>query len=170
MLVLLHLLLLADPGPFADPNSQTVVLLFTRTDCPISNRYAPEVTRLQRQYSPRGVRFWLVYPDPASTPAQREAHRIEYGYRIPAIPDPDHRLVARAAALVTPEAAVFIRNGESWKRVYRGSIDDRYTDFGKYRPAPQHRHLAEALDNILAGQSVKVRDTKSIGCAIADLR
>ena len=57
-----------------------------------------------------------------------------------------------------------------WRRVYRGRIDDRYVDFGKYRPAPERHDLAEALDSVLAGKPVKIQQTKSIGCAIADLR
>ena len=40
------------------------VLIFVSTDCPVSNRYAPEITRLLEEFSPRGVRFQLVYPNP----------------------------------------------------------------------------------------------------------
>ena len=161
------LLLAADP--FAERDVRAVVLVFTRADCPVSNRYAPEVSRLHGEYSARGVRFWLVYPDGATTKAQREAHRAEYGYRMPAIADADHKLAARAGAVVTPEAAVFVPKGRGWQRVYRGRIDDRYVDFGNYRSTPERHDLAEALDSVLAGKPVKVRETKSIGCAIADL-
>ena len=50
--------------PLDAPGATAVVLIFTRTDCPISNRYAPEVRRLYERFHDRGVRFWLVYPDP----------------------------------------------------------------------------------------------------------
>ena len=43
-------------------------------------------------------------------------------------------------------------------------------DFGKYRATPERHDLAEALESVLTGKPVKVRETKSIGCAIADLR
>lgn len=168
MLILTMLLLAADP--FAERDALAVVLVFTRADCPVSNRYAPEISRLEGEYAARGVRFWLVYPDRATTESQREAHRAEYGYHMPAIADPDQKLVARAAAVVTPEVAVFVPKGRGWQRVYRGRIDDRYVDFGKYRPTPERHDLAEALDSVLAGRPVEVRVTKSIGCAIADLR
>ena len=168
MLLLTMLLWAADP--FAERGVKAVVLVFTRADCPVSNRYAPEISRLDGEYAGRGVRFWLVYPDRATTEAKREAHRAEYGYRMPAVADPDQKLVARAAAVVTPEAAVFVPKGSGWQRVYRGRIDDRYVDFGKYRAKPERHDLAEALDSVLAGQPVRVRETKSIGCAIADLR
>jgi hypothetical protein len=79
--------------------------------------------------------------------------------------DPDRSLLARAHALITPEAAVFVRN----RLVYHGRIDDRYVDIGKARPQPLHRDLNEVLSAIVAGKSVPIRDTKAIGCAIADL-
>src|SRR5262245_16712154 len=38
------------------------VLVFFRTDCPIANRYAPEIAKLSERF--RGAaRFWLVYPE-----------------------------------------------------------------------------------------------------------
>ena len=37
------------------------VLVFTTTDCPISNRYAPEIKRLSETFSGK-ARFVLVYP------------------------------------------------------------------------------------------------------------
>src|SRR5258706_7607896 len=46
------------------PDEKTIVCLFTRTDCPISNSYAPEMRRIHEKFSPRGVAFYLVYPDP----------------------------------------------------------------------------------------------------------
>ena len=52
--------------PFKQP-AHARVLLFVRTDCPITNRYAPELQRLSREFASRGAEFWLVYPDPAAT-------------------------------------------------------------------------------------------------------
>ena len=64
-------------GREVDPlagDAAITVLVFTRTDCPIANRYAPELRRLSERYAGRGVRFWLVYPD-ARTTATRMAGR-----------------------------------------------------------------------------------------------
>ena len=82
--------------PLAAPDAAAVVLLFTRTDCPISNRYAPEVRRLFERFHERGVRFWLVYPDPDSTVEDIERHLAEYAYPLPALRDPRHVIVAPA--------------------------------------------------------------------------
>ncbi len=66
--------------PFHDPKAKLLVFLFTRTDCPISNSYAPEIARLHTQFAPRGAVFWLVYCDPDETPAIIRQHLREYSY------------------------------------------------------------------------------------------
>src|SRR5437868_8896318 len=109
--------------PLDDPNLKTVVLLFVRTDCPISNRYAPELKRLFAKYSRPGVSFWLVYPSRDDSAEIIRRHISEYGYPFGALRDPDHALVRIAKARVTPEAAVF---ASGRRLVYRGRIDDRY--------------------------------------------
>lgn len=142
------------------------VLLFTRADCPISNRYAPEVRRLIGKFAPLGVAFFLVYPDAATSAAQVRAHVAGYGYPCPALLDPGHRLVALVGAEITPEAALFDREG---RLLYHGRIDDRFASFGVARPQPARRDLEEALVALLDGREPPSRHEPAIGCLIADL-
>src|SRR5580693_341193 len=60
----------------AAPETTATVLLFVTTDCPISNRYAPEVARLFKSFAPKGVRFWLIYPNPAESPQAIRNHLV----------------------------------------------------------------------------------------------
>jgi AhpC/TSA family len=145
---------------------KAVVLLFIRSDCPVSNRYAPELQKLYRRYSPSGIEFLLVYPESGLTAAAMKQHGREYGYSIPAVLDPDHRYVMRAKASVTPEAAVFVKG----RLVYLGRIDDLYVDIGKARAQPEHRDLDEELSAIVAGRVPPFHQTKSVGCVIENLR
>lgn len=161
---MLWLLLAIDP--FGGAAKKAVVLVFTRVDCPISNRYAPEVKRIYERYSSRGVAFYLVYPDKDLSAAAMEQHRRDYGYPMSGIADPAHELVRKAEAHTTPEAAVFVGG----KLVYRGRIDDRYVDFGQSRPAATKHDLDEVLAAVIAGKPVPFHETKAIGCAIDDLR
>lgn len=168
---LIVLLAAAAPQPFDDASARAVVLIFTRTDCPISNRYAPEVKRIYDAYASKGARFFLVYPDRDETSDAIEKHRSEFGYPMPALQDPSHQWVARGQAKVTPEAAVFVHPaGKEWTLVYHGRIDDRYIDFGKSRRQANVHDLQNALEAALAGQKVTPAETKAIGCFIADLR
>lgn len=151
--------------PLAGEQSATV-LLFARADCPISNRYAPELGRLHERFAPRGIAFFLVFPNPDVTPAAIERHLEDYAIPFPALRDPHHALVDAAGASVTPEAAVFDRQG---RLVYRGRIDDRWVTFGRQRPRPTQRDVAEVLDALLAGETVELRTTRAVGCFISDL-
>lgn len=156
----------AQPDPFASP-AAVHVFLFVRTDCPLTNRYAPEIHRIASEFSSRGVDFWIVYPDPAETDAGIAAHMEEY--KLPGTPlhDARHELVKRAHASIAPEAAVFDHAG---RLEYVGRIDDRFIDFGKARPAPQTHDLEDAITAVLAGKPVAGPRTKAIGCSLADVR
>src|SRR5438128_8993797 len=92
----------------APVGTKAIVFLFTSTDCPISNRYAPEVQRVVAEFSSRGVVFRLVYPNPADQVAAIHEHMTAFSYAgaMEALRDPAHTLVKFTKATVTPEAAI----------------------------------------------------------------
>ena len=147
----------------------TTVLLFARTDCPITNRYAPELRRLHDRFTPKGIRFWLVYPDPAETTEAVRRHAQAFGYGMTPLQDTTHDLVRFVGARVTPEAAVFIGQPGGPRLVYRGRIDDRNVDFGKTRTAPTSRDLENVLAALADKRPVSTRTTVAVGCAIPPL-
>ena len=170
-LPLLALLLQALSGAPMDPlqapaGTKAIVFLFTSTDCPISNRYAPEVRRLAEAYGSKGVVFRLVYPNPAETAGAIREHMAAFQYAgvAEAYRDPAHALVKLAGATVTPEAAIY----SGGKLMYRGRIDNRYVELGVERPAATQRDLADALAALLAGKPVAATTTQAVGCYIAD--
>src|SRR5438067_4833170 len=94
--------------PFkAAAGARATVFLFTATDCPISNRYAPEVQRVYRAFAPKGVRFFLVYPNPADTPDAIRVHAKSFGYAAAALRAPNQELANLASATPTPDRATF---------------------------------------------------------------
>jgi hypothetical protein len=157
---------LIQTGPFpGEPAAKATVLLFVSTDCPISNRYAPEVKRLHAKFASRGIAFWLVYANAAESDEAIQDHVKAFGFPGRVLRDPGHALVRLAGVSVTPEAAVF---GSDRQIVYRGRIDDRYVDFGVDRAAATRHDLDEALSAVLAGKPVPEPETKAIGCFLAD--
>jgi hypothetical protein len=159
----------AADGPFSPQalrRSPIEVLIFLRSDCPISNRFAPEVERLSQEFSAKGVQFWLVYPDRADSAANVATNAKEHGYSLPILRDADRALVKRSDATITPEAAVF-SHGEL---IYHGRIDDRVAAFGKVRAAPTTHELQDALNAALLGKKPAVQEAPAVGCYISDLR
>jgi hypothetical protein len=142
------------------------VLVFTRTDCPIANRYAPELARLHKMFHPSGVQFRLVYVDPMQSVEAARAHLNEYGVPFEGLLDAKHELVKMAGVKTTPEVAVY----SSGRLVYRGRINNRYISAGKSRTAATVHDLEETLSKVLSGQPVAFRTEAAVGCFIEDLR
>jgi thiol-disulfide isomerase/thioredoxin len=149
--------------PLVAKQRKATVLLFIAHDCPISNAYAPEISRIYRSYRDKQIAFYLIYVDPGLKPETAAKHSKDYRLSIPALLDPSHKLVELTGAMVTPEAAVVGRDG---KLLYRGRIDDLYLDFGKRRHEATKRDLREALDAVVAGKKPAARTTKAVGCYI----
>jgi hypothetical protein len=152
-------------NPFQN-NARARVFLFVRTDCPITNRYAPELRRIADEFASRGVAFWLVYPDAGETAAGIANHMAAYHFPGQALRDPHHDLVRRARVTIAPEAAVFDAAG---KLVYHGRIDNRYVDIGMTRAAATTHDLEDAIAAVLAGHPVRQAETRAVGCWLADL-
>lgn len=168
MAVLVHTLSGAPLDALRAPDgAKAIVYIFTSTDCPIANRYAPEVVRLAKELGPRGVVFRLVYPGRAEGDDAIRQHLAAYSYKGIAQPfrDPDLALAKFTGATITPEAVV-IADG---KVVYRGRVDDRYVDLGVDRGVATTHDLADALAAVLAGRPVVRAVTQAVGCYIADL-
>lgn len=152
----------ADPLA-ADPARRGTVLLFITNDCPISNAFAPEIHRLCDAYTKQGVSFCLVYSDPDLTPVDAKKHYTEFDYRCAAVLDPRHDLARAAGATITPEAAVFLPSG---KLVYRGRINDWYSDYGKSRYLPTTHELRDVCEAIARNQPIEPKLTTAVGCHI----
>ena len=142
-----------------------MVLIFVRTDCPISNRYAPTIRKLAAERT-RDAAFFLVYPSSKETADAIHRHEKDYGYTFAAIRDPQHVLVKQSAAQITPEAAVFNTIG---RLVYHGRIDNLYEDFGRARKSATTHELAEAIEAATAGKTLNSNATPAVGCYISDL-
>jgi hypothetical protein len=151
--------------PLRDSPARFVLLLFTRTDCPISNRYAPEIRRLHSRFAPLGVEFVLVYADPEEPVASVRRHLGEYGYPFTAVRDASRALARLTGATVTPEAALVARGGAL---LYLGQIDDRAADFGKARYQGARRDLEDALDAAISGRPIPCPRTEAVGCSIPE--
>jgi len=149
--------------PFASP-AEARVFIFVRADCPITNRYAPEIRRLAEEFP--AAQFWLIYPDPSETAANIQKHMVDFALPGQPLRDPQHEMVRRAHAETAPEAAVFDSKGAL---AYHGRIDDLWVSPGRARPMATVHDLEDAIAAVLAGKSPKVAETRAVGCSLADI-
>jgi hypothetical protein len=144
---------------------KATVLLFVSTDCPISNRYAPDIRKLYDEYARDGVAFWMVYPNPAENASDIRDHLKSFSFPGTALRDSKHDLAKASGATITPEAAVYAAKGA---QMYRGRIDDRYSAVGIEKAQAARHDLHDAIAAALVGKSAKQKFTQAVGCYIAD--
>jgi hypothetical protein len=155
-----------DEDPWVAARGKVVVLIFVRTDCPIANRYAPEIQRLRDAHAVDAA-FWMVYPDKKETAEVIREHQREFRLTVPVLRDADRRLMKRAGVSITPEAAVFDAKG---RLVYHGRIDNWFEDIGRARPAPTTHELADAIAAAISGHPQNLPNAPAVGCYLSDLQ
>lgn len=143
------------------PQGEPKVILFFGLECPICQKYVPELNRIYEEYSSR-VDFEVI------TPEKSEAKLIskftsEYDVNFPINIDKNGRTHSLNPA-VTPEVFLFDSTG---KLIYQGAIDNWFYELGKYRTEPSEFYLRNALESILAGKKPNVEKTEAIGCLIS---
>ncbi len=139
------------------------VYVFLSNDCPVANRYAPEIRRIARKFEGKGVRFWMVHPLEGETLASIREHAELYELPGTVVRDDGGTLARHMGITVTPEVAVVDQES---RILYRGRIDDRYPALGQKRNRPTRRDLNDALAAVLAGEPVAVPRTKAVGCVL----
>ena len=73
--------------------------------------------------------------------------------------DKDNVLANAFGASRTPECFLFDKD---LKLAYHGAIDDNPTDAQNVK----RQHLKEAISQLIAGKTITVKETRSVGCAI----
>jgi hypothetical protein len=145
---------------------RALVFVFVDPECPVSNRYVPELNRLHARYARREIAMTVVYSSAADLETLR-AHHSTYGLLVPALVDARRGLADSAGVTITPEAVVYEASGApagGWTLVYRGRIDDRAAGVGLWRPVPSVSDLADVLQRIDRGEALAYRETRAVGC------
>jgi thiol-disulfide isomerase/thioredoxin len=152
-------------GFIAESHDKVLVLVFVRTDCPISNRYAPLIQQMSTKYG-QAASFQLIFPDRKQSQETIREFLDDFHYQLPAIRDVDHVLTKKTLVKVTPEAAVFDLKGAL---VYHGRIDNLYEHIGQARRAATTHELADAIDAAIKGVKIQISAVDGVGCFISDL-
>jgi len=154
----------------ADPGTPAIVVFFLATDCPISNRYIPEIQKLEDEFFIKHMTFWLVYPNATETVDGIRHHQAAYGIHGATLLRPSPQLLALVHPTVTPESAILLApsSGNQPTAVYTGRIDDRYVDIGRERPQATRHDLEQAIDAVLNNQPIPAPAGPPVGCGIVN--
>lgn len=142
------------------------VLVCMNTTCPVVQQYIPKLIRMEKEYRDQGVQFLALYTNSADSVLEMAEHALEFDIPFPAVQDIDGKCVEALGVSRTPEVVVL--DGDR-KLLYRGRIDDQYRTGGA-QPKVTEDNLKDALDAVLAGQEVAVKETPVNGCLITPPR
>ena len=149
------------PIAAAKGDKALVLALFSAT-CPISNKLAPELARLEKDYAGKNVAFYLVNIAPETKPEEVRKFVSEFGLKSPVVADPAQ--TAQRALAATTSTEVFVLDAAR-TLVYRGAINDQY-GLGYSKDAPTKNYLREALDAVLHDAAPAIAATSAPGCAL----
>jgi thiol-disulfide isomerase/thioredoxin len=151
-----------------------LVILFTCNHCPTAQAYEDKFINYVNHYRYMGVGFVGISPNSPGALSLSELGYSDMGddfedmkirardkkYNFPYLYDGDTQEASiNYGPVATPHVFIFDKER---KLMYAGRIDDTENPYID----PKEKNMAEALDAILAGQSVKVPNTKTFGCSI----
>jgi len=148
------------------PGVKAIVLVFLGPECPISQRYTPELNRIAAMHRTNAIEFYGVVSARKLTREIVSAFVTEYAIEFPVLVDPELALARWLRPTHVPEAFVLKADGD---RVYHGRIDDWYPALGKPRRVIQQRELRDAIDALLAGRTPARAYAPPVGCYFEEL-
>jgi peroxiredoxin len=140
-----------------------LVVIFTCNHCPYAMAYEDRVMAIQRDYAGKGVQLVGMnsnddksYPEDGYPEMVKRAKDKDFNF--PYIRDEDQKTAEAYGAICTPHVFAFDKRRTLR---YRGRIDD-----SKDPSRVKEQDLRNALDDMVAGRSVRVADTRPFGCSI----
>ena len=140
-------------------DSEAILILFIATQCPVSNAYNTRMVELYNQYHDKDIAILGINSNKQENLDECREHAEKHGFEFPVLKDEKNVIADMFEASVTPEA--YALNPETYEILYHGRIDD-----SRNESSIESKDLEDALNEILAGKSVSVDETKAFGCTI----
>ncbi len=150
-----------------------LVIIFSAPHCPTAQAYEERINAIQNDYGRKGVQVVKIQPnnpmavcleelgysDLGDTFEEMKIRAKDMKYNFPFLYDGDDQVVAKAyGPVATPHVFIF---DKARTLRYVGRIDDNE----KIGAATQH-DTRNAIEALLAGKEVPVKETKVFGCSI----
>ena len=145
-----HLNTLTKQGP--------VVFVFLSAECPVAQRYAMRLKRINSEFYKKQVSIVGVYSNENDSVDDVKAYITRAKFTFPIVKDTDGSLARHLGATMTPQAHLVDTSGVLR---YRGPIDDN-----RYETRVKHNYLKDALVAVLNRKLVIVKETPAFGCTI----
>ncbi len=148
-------------------DKKVVVIVFTNNSCPYAKLYEQRIANLARRYTESGVAFILVNPSVSKTDkfetieAMRKKVQNDQSL-YPYLADTTQALSIDFGVTRLPDAFVLKKMENSFRLVYKGSIDDN----PQSAEDAANNFLNDAIVAMTQNRSIKVSETKPVGCLL----
>ena len=143
------------------------IIVFTCNHCPFAKLYPERMNKLNLKYKPLGVPLiaisstdTMVYEEDtfAKMVKKSKAEKFNFPYLFDGLQTAGQNF----GACKTPHAFIIWKENKEWVIKYNGAIDDNAKEPGK----AENHFVETAVDALLKGKEVEVKETKSLGCQI----
>jgi peroxiredoxin len=149
------------------PHAKGFIIVFTCNHCPFAKLYYNRMNELDKHYKKLGVPLIAIssadtvnYEEDSYEKMVALANKQHFSF--PYLYDAMQVVAKDYDAKKTPHAYVVWKEQGKWMVKYNGAIDDD----GAHADLVKNAFIAKAVDELLAGKEVTVKETKSVGCGI----
>ncbi len=143
------------------------IVVFTCNHCPYAVAYEDRIIALDKMFRAKGYPVIAINPN---NPAKQKEDSFELmqvrakekGFTFPYLFDEGQAIYPQYGATKTPHVYVLEKTAKGNIVRYIGAIDDNYEDAS----AVKVRYVENAVNALLSGRDIEVKQTKAIGCSI----
>ncbi len=136
-------------------NKVVTCYMLVGVKCGATPAYVNRIKALEDEFRPKGVDFVYIFPNKTESAEEKMAWHEKNAFRSPMIDDEGAKIAKSLDCKQTAMAIVCDKDG---KVLFRGGFDDNGDE-----KAVQHRYVADALNEHLAGKPVSVTTAKAFG-------
>ncbi len=143
------------------------IVTFTCNTCPYAVQYEDRIIALNNKYEDKGYPVIAIMPNntavkPGDDLDAMKERAESKGFTFPYLIDAEQTVYPKFGATKTPHIFVLQKTDAGNVVKYIGAIDDNYKD----ESAVTTKYVEDAVDALLAGKDVPLKETKAIGCTI----
>jgi peroxiredoxin len=143
------------------------IVIFTCNTCPFAVASEDRIVALDKKYKSLGYPVIAVNPNdpnvqPDDTYELMQAKATDKGFTFPYLYDANDTVYKTYGATKTPHIYLLQKEGVANIVKYIGAIDDNVRNAS----AVKETFLSNAIDALLDGKDIEVKETKAIGCSI----
>lgn len=148
-------------------NAEGFIVIFTCNTCPYAVAYEDRIEALNKKYAPQGYPVIAIMPNnpdvqPGDNMKAMQARAKAKGFTFPYLMDEGQKIYPQYGATKTPHVYLLQKTSKGNQVKYIGAIDDNYQDAN----AVNAKYVENAVEALMAGKEIVVKETRAIGCTI----